>query len=199
MRTTSRPVKMSKLWREFGLFGLALLVSLPLGRAAAQGKPQAKTVFTADAVMAPMDQLGPQSRTFDPRPYAQVIRVGAGEKQQTVAAALASVKDASAGKRYAILVQAGTYKETGIGMKPYVDLYGGLPSGKGSSATSIKMPPSSTHRRKARSSGGPTTPGSTALSSPAASRRVTAAASSATACRRPSSTTSSAATTRFAP
>jgi hypothetical protein len=121
---------MSKLWREFGLFGLALLVSLPLG-GAAQAKPQAKTVFTADAVMAPMDQLGPQSRTFDPRPYAQVIRVGAGEKQQTVAAALASVKDASPGKRYAILVQAGTYKETGIGMKPYVDLYGGFAVGEG--------------------------------------------------------------------
>src|SRR5436190_1740771 len=112
------------------LVGLALLVSLPPGRVAAQAKVPAKTVFSADAVMVPMTQLGPQSRPFDPRPYAQVIHVGPSEKQQTLAAALASVQDASPGKRYAILVQAGTYKETGIRMKPYVDLYGGFAAGE---------------------------------------------------------------------
>jgi hypothetical protein len=134
MHQISRPAGTSIRWSTAGVVGLALLVSLPLGRAAGQGKakqpkPQAKTVFTADAVMVPMDQLGPQSRPFDPRPYAQVIHVGDGEKQASLAGALAAIKDAAPGKRYAVLVQAGTYKETGVRMKPYVDLYGGFAGG----------------------------------------------------------------------
>ena len=52
-----------------------------------------------------------------------------GGEHKTVAAALASVKDASAKKRYAILVAAGTYNESRIQMKPYVDLYGGFAPG----------------------------------------------------------------------
>src|SRR5262245_20479570 len=128
MRELLRPVMSGSRWGGLGLLGLALLVSLPPGKAAAQKQP-AKTSFSADAVMVPMDQLGPQSRPFDPRPYAQVIRVGAGEKQQSVAVALASVQDASPSKRYAVLVQAGTYNESGIRMKPYVDLYGGFAVG----------------------------------------------------------------------
>jgi hypothetical protein len=133
MSETSRPVKKSKRWCGLGLLGLALLVGLPVERAAAQAgpaKPPAKTAFSADAVMVPMDQVGPQSRPFDPRPYAQVIRVGPGQTQQTLAAALDSIKDASPDKRYATLVQAGTYQETGIRMKPYVDLYGGFAVGE---------------------------------------------------------------------
>jgi hypothetical protein len=129
MQELLRSVRTVARWGGPGLLGLALLVGLPPG-GAAQPKPQPKTVFSADAVMVPMDQLGPQSRPFDPRPYAQVIRVGPGEKQQTVAAALASVNDASPAKRYAILVQAGTYKESGIRMKPHVDLYGGFAAGE---------------------------------------------------------------------
>jgi hypothetical protein len=130
MNEAARTVQVGTGWKTPGLLALALLVGLPLERAAAQSKPQAKTVFTANEVMAPMDQLGSQSRPFDPRPYAQVIRVGAGEKQQTVAAALASVRDASPGKRYAILVQAGIYREVGLRMKPHVDLYGGFAAGE---------------------------------------------------------------------
>jgi hypothetical protein len=132
MHDTSRPLKTNIRWYGLGLIGLALLLTLPLGDAAGQDKkkgqpkPQAKTAFTPDAVMVPMDQLGPQSRVFDPRGYAHVIRVGAGEKLHSVAAALAGIKDAAADTRYAVLVQAGTYKETGVRMKPYVDLYGGF-------------------------------------------------------------------------
>jgi hypothetical protein len=63
----ARPVSVSTGWRTPGLLALALFLCLPLGRVAAQAKPQAKTVFTAEAVMVPMDHLGPQSRAFDPR------------------------------------------------------------------------------------------------------------------------------------
>ena len=47
MHETWQPVKMSNPWSGPGLLGLALLVSLPLGSAAAQAKVPAKTVFTA--------------------------------------------------------------------------------------------------------------------------------------------------------
>jgi hypothetical protein len=109
--------------------GLAMLAALPSGMAAERVKVPAQTVFTGDAVMVPMDQLGPQPRPADLKGYAQVIHVGAGEKFQTVASALAAVSDASPGKRHAILVAAGTYTEPGLRMKPYVDLYGGFAAG----------------------------------------------------------------------
>lgn len=125
MSDTARTVRSSYQWSTFGLLGLALILTVAAGRAGAQAK-QSKTVFSPDEVMVPMDQLGPQPRSFDARPYAQVIRVGAGEKHHTVAGALAAVKDAAPGKRCAILVSAGTYDEASLRMKPHVDLYGGF-------------------------------------------------------------------------
>jgi hypothetical protein len=84
-----------------------------------------------------MEQVGPQPRSYSdkaPRavvlnPYARVIHVAPDGDHKTVAAALASISDASADKRYAILVAAGTYRESGLRMKPWVDLYGGFAQG----------------------------------------------------------------------
>jgi hypothetical protein len=84
---------------------------------------------TASASMVPMQQLGPQPRNVDLKTYAHVIHVGPGAKHQTVASALASLKDASPGNRYAILVAEGTFHEANIPMKPHVDLYGGFAAG----------------------------------------------------------------------
>jgi hypothetical protein len=86
------------------------------------------------AAMVPMEQVGPQPRAYSDkaprsvalRSYAHVIHVAPGEKHQTVAGALASVKDASAKNCYAILVAAGTYNESRIPMRSHVDLYGGF-------------------------------------------------------------------------
>lgn len=80
-------------------------------------------------LMVPMAQVGPQPRSIDPKAYAQVIHVAPDGKHRTVAGALASVNDAAPGKRYAILVAAGTYPECRIAMKPHVDLYGGFAAG----------------------------------------------------------------------
>ena len=66
---------------------------------------------------------------MDLKAYAHVIHVAPDAEHQTVAGALAAVKDASAKNRYAILVAAGTYNESRIQMKPYVDLYGGFAAG----------------------------------------------------------------------
>lgn len=121
MHKTAQPIRVIPLC----FVGLALLLALPIGKATAQPK----TSFSPDAIMVPMDQIGPQSRPVDVKSYAQVLRVGAGEKHQIVASALAAIPDASAGKRYAILVAAGNYGEVGLAMKPYVDLYGGFAAG----------------------------------------------------------------------
>jgi len=91
----------------------------------------------ATGPMVPMEQVGPQPRAYSDkmprsvalRSYAQVIQVGPGAKHQSVGGALASIKDASAAKRYAILVAAGTYREAPVVMKPWVDLYGGFDPG----------------------------------------------------------------------
>src|SRR6184192_3491002 len=83
----------------------------------------------AAAAMVPMGQVGPQPRGVDQAVYAHVIRVAPGEKFQTVATALASIKDASPKNRYAVLVAAGTYRESRLAMKPHVDLYGGFATG----------------------------------------------------------------------
>src|SRR5262245_15243728 len=125
MNETSRPVKMSKLWSAVTFLGLALLLTLTSGRAEAQ----AKKVLKAETTMAPMDQVGPQPRIFDPRAYAHVIQVAPGGKHLTVAGALAAIADASPQKRYAVLVAAGTYPEVRLRMKPHVDLYGGFAAG----------------------------------------------------------------------
>ena len=91
----------------------------------------------ASTSLIPMEQVGPQPRAYSDkaprsvalRSYAHVIHVAPGGEHKTVAAALASVKDASARNRYAILVAAGTYNESRIQMKPWVDLYGGFAPG----------------------------------------------------------------------
>src|SRR5438270_5210604 len=76
--------------------------------------------------MVPMQSVGPASNGGETKGYAQVSRVGPAETQRSVKGALASIKDASADKRYAVLVAAGEYRESSIPMKPYVDLYGGF-------------------------------------------------------------------------
>jgi hypothetical protein len=82
--------------------------------------------------MVPMDQVGPQSIPVDRKLYAQVLTVAPQGQHQSIARALASITDASPGKRYAVLVAAGTYNETRVQMKPFVDLYGGFaPGGDG--------------------------------------------------------------------
>ncbi|MGH7199992.1 MAG: hypothetical protein ACREJB_05265 [Planctomycetaceae bacterium] len=87
------------------------------------------TASAAAPVMVPMEQLGPQSRSVDPAAYARVIHVSPDGKYRTLADALASVNDASRENRIAILVAEGTYHESRVGMKPYVDLYGGFAAG----------------------------------------------------------------------
>jgi hypothetical protein len=92
------------------------------------------TLLSAAGPMVPMEQVGPQPRSYSDktprsvalRLYAHVIQVGPGAKYQSVASALAAIEDASAKKRYAILVAAGTYNESPIQMKQWVDLYGGF-------------------------------------------------------------------------
>jgi hypothetical protein len=64
MNETFRTARMSKLQSALIVSGLALLLALPVGRVEAQKKP-AKSVFTADEVMVPMDQIGPQTRPLD--------------------------------------------------------------------------------------------------------------------------------------
>ncbi len=86
----------------------------------------ASTAAPAPAAMVPMSQIGPQPRSVDTKEYAHVIRVAPGGEQPSVAGALDAVQDASPANRYAILVAAGTYGESRIRMKPYVDLYGGF-------------------------------------------------------------------------
>lgn len=123
-----------RLFRDaVGLFAFALIAVTCESRIAAQPKQQqkqpAKTVFSADEVMAPMDHLGPQPRPVNMKGYSEVLRVGAGEQHKTVGAALDAIKDASAAKPFAILVAAGTYPESRIAMKQYVDVYGGFAPG----------------------------------------------------------------------
>src|SRR5438046_1917909 len=80
--------------------------------------------------MAPMDQIGPQPREIESG-YAQIVKVSPDGQQRSIAGALGAIGDASAQKRYAVLCAAGTYKESHIALKPYVDLYGGFASGGG--------------------------------------------------------------------
>src|ERR1041385_6625151 len=119
------------------VLALAVLTSLSLSSAAAPVKKESKPELTGLSTMVPMEQVGPQPRAYSDkaprsvplRSYAHIIHVGSGEKFQTVGSALAAIKDASPKNRHAILVAAGTYKESRVQMKPHVDLYGGFPSG----------------------------------------------------------------------
>jgi hypothetical protein len=104
----------------------ALLVALVAGAAIAPAQGPSMTI---SAAMVPMDQVGPQPRSVSLKAYAHVVHVAPDGEHRTVAGALASITDASPGNRYAILVAAGIYKELRIGMKPYVDLYGGFAAG----------------------------------------------------------------------
>lgn len=86
---------------------------------------------TASAAMAPMQFVGPQPRPV-PAGYAKAIRVAAdGADHKSIVAALESVRDASPDRRYAVLVAAGTYHDSRVELKPYVDLYGGFAAGAG--------------------------------------------------------------------
>src|SRR5262245_28634025 len=127
MNVTYPPVAGRKLWGAMSLLGLALLLTLPVGRVAGQAKTTAPPAGTP--AMIPMDQVGPQPRSVDLKAYAHVIHVAPDGTHRTVTDALASVTDASPRNRYAILVAAGTYKEARIAMKPDVDLYGGFAAG----------------------------------------------------------------------
>jgi predicted outer membrane repeat protein len=88
--------------------------------------------------MAP-SQAGPRGEPVNTDAYARVIHVATPASGQgdgspanpfaSVGQALAGISDAAVGKRYAILVAAGTYNESRVAMKPYVDLYGGFAAG----------------------------------------------------------------------
>jgi hypothetical protein len=113
--------------RRFGGLYVAAVICLAIcgtaQRALAGGDP------VASFPMPPMAQLGPQPRPVDAKAYAQIVQVARDGKFGKIADALAAIKDASASKRYAILVAAGTYPESQLQMKPFVDLYGGFASG----------------------------------------------------------------------
>jgi hypothetical protein len=108
------------------LIAAGLLATLVAGAIAASAQESSRAI---PASMVPMDQVGPQPRGVDLKGYSHVIRVTPDGQHRTVAGALATVKEASAKNRYAILVAAGTYHESRIPMKPYVDLYGGFAAG----------------------------------------------------------------------
>lgn len=87
--------------------------------------------------MPPMEHIGPRPRSYsdkkprtvDLRGYAHVVHVAPDGEYRTLAAGLAAAKDASADNRYAVLVAKGTYRESPLVMKPFVDLYGGFADG----------------------------------------------------------------------
>ena len=110
---------------------VAFLISASVDSAAKEAKKKAKVPKGQPpmAPLVPMEHVGPQPTRVDLKAYAQVIHVAPGDKLQSIGGALASITDASPGKRHAVLVAAGTYHETGIRMKPYVDLYGGFAAG----------------------------------------------------------------------
>ena len=128
MNETRRLLRMEGLWGALGFLALAVLVTVPLERTEGQAKKTTKGQPPM-APLVPMEQVGPQPIRVDPKVYAHTIQVAPGGKYQSLADALASITDAEAGKRYAILVAAGSYHEAGIRMKPYVDLYGGFAAG----------------------------------------------------------------------
>jgi hypothetical protein len=80
------------------------------------------------------DVVGPASKLVNPSRYQKVLFVapgGAGQGSREAplaspAAALASLQNAGASGRWAVLVAAGTYPTVDLKMKPYVDLFGGF-------------------------------------------------------------------------
>src|SRR5690349_8888063 len=92
----------------------------------------------AAPVLPPMEHIGPhphsysdkKPRTVDLRGYAKILHVAPDGEHRTIASALAAAKGASATNRYAVLVAAGTYRESPVKMQPFVDLYGGFAAGE---------------------------------------------------------------------
>jgi hypothetical protein len=80
----------------------------------------AHALAAAVAPMPPMTSIGPQPNLVNPNAYPHILQVSSAGQFRTIAAALASVQDASARNRYAVLVAAGTYPETHVQMRPYV-------------------------------------------------------------------------------
>src|SRR5262245_40688559 len=71
----------------------------------------------------PANKIGPQTEAVDTAAYQHVLTVAPEGKFATVSAALGSIRDASESNHYAVLVAAGHYMESGVQMKPYVDLF----------------------------------------------------------------------------
>lgn len=125
MNEQSLSVWTQRQWVALNYILVAVLATFFTGRALCQ--PQSG--LSAEPLMVPMDQIGPQPRGVTVKDYAHVIQVAPGGKFATVTNALAFIKDASPKNRYAVLVAAGTYKEVRLQMKPHVDLYGGFAAG----------------------------------------------------------------------
>ncbi len=104
----------------------------PGGSRAGHGPDNAQSVWARLA-----EGVGPQTAPVKLDEYARVRYVaqdrgsdahGEGSKEKPWASlihALNQCRDASSDKRVAMLVGAGTYHQTVLGMKPHVDLYGG--------------------------------------------------------------------------
>jgi hypothetical protein len=82
--------------------------------------------MVSTATMVPMGQVGPQSIEFNPEPYDEVIHVSIDGKYDSVKKALSKIHKASPEKHYAILVAKGTYSESEVQLKEFVDLFGGF-------------------------------------------------------------------------
>ena len=92
----------------------------------------------ADDDILDVGKVGPKTEKVDTGQYTQIIYVsvesgsdkaGDGSKTnpyQTVTAALSRIETATAEKKIAILIAAGTYHSGTVVMKEYVDLFGGF-------------------------------------------------------------------------
>lgn len=95
-------------------------------------------IFHAPAVHAAWEDAGPHTGKVSLEAYQEVryvvpaaglVTEGKGTREapwRSLTGALASVSDASEGKRYAILVAGGTFLESEMVMREWVDLYGGF-------------------------------------------------------------------------
>jgi hypothetical protein len=108
-----------------------------LSAACAAWAPALSEPAYGEPVMISMDHVGPRPksysdkkpRTIDLRPYAKVLHVAPDGDYKTIGAALSAAKNASATNRYVVLVAGGTYRESPVKMKPFVDLLGGFSGG----------------------------------------------------------------------
>jgi len=119
---------------------VAVYVLLPVYFVRADA-PEEKVWSDAPQKRTP-SEIGPQNRAVELNKYQQVRYVSqtasadrpgdgsAGKPWVSINRAIAQITDAGSAKRYAILVDKGTYGGQTIQMKEYVDLYGGFVSGK---------------------------------------------------------------------